>query len=604
MKQAKWAVFFVLATIVFALAGCGGGGGGGGGTATVSGVAAAGAPLVGTVYLKDSSQPPRELSDAINADGSFSFNVDGMKPPFILKAQGTAGGATYTLYSFASGAGVANINPFANLAVAVAAGDANLAALYTTPSAATMQAIAAALARSTTDIQTKLLPLFTLYKATANPISGNCPANHLGLDGVMDMVKVTLAANGTVTLINKQNNAVIYTGSISNFLNGTFSESNIPQPPVVVNVTPATITVNTSGTATFTAAVSNTTNPQVTWSIVEAGGGTITPAGVYTAPSSIGTATTKTYTVKATSVADPTKFDIATVTVTTGPVVTISPTSATLITNETKAFTANVTNSTNTQVTWSVVEAGGGTITPAGVYKAPATAGTYHVKATSAADPTKSATATITVNGVTVTISPASASVTAGGTKSFSATVTGTSNTQVTWSVVEGASGGAITSSGTYSAPAATGTYHVKSTSVADPTKSATATVTVTTAPQPWPIGTWVGPNGFKFTVSQLIISGAANQYSGIIYYPSLTGGSMNVSGTDSMMQILGSSYPSINLSSLSVIAGQTAPPNFTTIEVGLNGPLYFTTSNGTMTITSSNSAYNYLNMNAIFTKQ
>lgn len=51
-----------------------------------------------------------------------------------------------------------------------------------------------------------------------------------------------------------------------------------------------------------------------------------------------------------------------------------------------------------TAVTWSVREgSAGGTVTPAGLYSAPATPGTYHVVATSVADPSKSAAAVVTV---------------------------------------------------------------------------------------------------------------------------------------------------------------------------------------------------------------
>ena len=64
----------------------------------------------------------------------------------------------------------------------------------------------------------------------------------------------------------------------------------------------------------------------------------------------------------------------------------------------------------------------------------------------------------------------------AGGSQGFTATVTGTTNTAVTWS----ASGGTIGTDGSYHAPATGGGYVVRATSVADPTRSATATVMVT----------------------------------------------------------------------------------------------------------------------------
>jgi hypothetical protein len=83
---------------------------------------------------------------------------------------------------------------------------------------------------------------------------------------------------------------------------------------------------------------------------------------------------------------------------------------------------------------------------------------------------------------VVVTADPAAASVAANGTQQFTAFVTNSTNTAVTWSVTEGALGGHVSASGLYTAPAVPGTYHVRAQSVAAPSKSATATVTVTGA--------------------------------------------------------------------------------------------------------------------------
>lgn len=80
---------------------------------------------------------------------------------------------------------------------------------------------------------------------------------------------------------------------------------------------------------------------------------------------------------------------------------------------------------------------------------------------------------------VSVVIAPATASVAPGAIHAFAATVGNTANTAVTWSVQEGAAGGAVSSAGLYTAPAATGTYHVVATSQADASKSAVATVSV-----------------------------------------------------------------------------------------------------------------------------
>ncbi len=158
--------------------------------------------------------------------------------------------------------------------------------------------------------------------------------------------------------------------------------------------------------------------------------------------------------------------------------VSIYPVSAILLTGGTQQFTATVTGSSNTAVTWSATA---GTVSTNGLYTAPATAGTYSVTATSQANSTKSASATVTVNTpavVAVSISPVSAALLTGATQQLTATVTGSSNTAVTWS----ATGGTVSTNGLYTAPATAGTYSVTATSQANSTKSASAAVTVTTS--------------------------------------------------------------------------------------------------------------------------
>jgi chitinase len=95
-------------------------------------------------------------------------------------------------------------------------------------------------------------------------------------------------------------------------------------------------------------------------------------------------------------------------------------------------------------------------------------------------------------SSVIVAIVPASARVVAGKAFDFSATVSGTDDAQVTWTVEEGvaggrvvnrgakADGGTVSSLGVYIAPRTPGTYHLMATSKADPRESASAEVTVT----------------------------------------------------------------------------------------------------------------------------
>jgi hypothetical protein len=207
--------------------------------------------------------------------------------------------------------------------------------------------------------------------------------------------------------------------------------------------------------------------------------------------------------------------------------ITISPTSATVSSGGTQQFTATVTGSSNTAVQWEVNNVAGGntqtgTVSSSGLYTAPTTDATLQVTVTalSSADSTKTANATVTVTPVitppppviTITISPTTATVAGGGTQQFAATVMGTTNTSVTWSV-DGVNGGnntagTVSTDGLYTAPTAAGGHTVTATSVADTTKSASAAVTVITmtiSPQTASIA----PNGTQqFTVT---IAGTSN---------------------------------------------------------------------------------------------
>jgi len=147
-------------------------------------------------------------------------------------------------------------------------------------------------------------------------------------------------------------------------------------------------------------------------------------------------------------------------------------------------YSATVTGTDATKVDWSVVTDGGGSISNTGLYQAPDSPGTYTIMATVDADKSVFATATATVvakPAITISIqSPNPAQCDTGGTLQYAATVTGSSDTKVLWTVVS-SNGGAISSSGLYQAPNTPGTYTIKATADADHTVYATATATVVT---------------------------------------------------------------------------------------------------------------------------
>ena len=102
-----------------------------------------------------------------------------------------------------------------------------------------------------------------------------------------------------------------------------------------------------------------------------------------------------------------------------------------------------------------------------------------------------------------VSLSPSSVNVATGATSQFTASVTGTTNVAVTWSIQEGSTGGTVSSTGLYTASSAAGTYHVIATSNADNSKSATAIVTVIPASATAPV-----INSFTIDASSLATTG------------------------------------------------------------------------------------------------
>jgi len=183
--------------------------------------------------------------------------------------------------------------------------------------------------------------------------------------------------------------------------------------------------------------------------------------------------------------------------------VTVTPNPVSVVQNALQQFTATVTGTSDTSVTWQVNGVVGGnstvgTISTAGLFQAPQTVptpATVTITAISAADGTTSGSAQATIvnssSTVTVTVSSGGASqVYTTTTQQFTATVTGSTNTAVNW-YVEGAPGGnatvgTISASGLYTAPAAVpspATVVIMAVSQADSSAIGTASVMIVTEP-------------------------------------------------------------------------------------------------------------------------
>lgn len=245
MSSGFKAGFMLLLFGVF-MAGCGGGGSADAPATTppvktVSGVAATGAPIVGFAYLKDSASPAVTRGPVtIAADGSFSFDVTGLTAPFILMAEGSVGGQGVKLVSAATGVGTANINPLTNIAVAAATGTTDPASVYSNP--LTYPITQANLDAAIVQIQTMLQSLNTAYSTTANPLTGSYSANHTGLDGILDVVSISLdTTTGGVSVDSKVTGTTIGTADITSGTSGlavidTISSSEVPATTTITDL--------------------------------------------------------------------------------------------------------------------------------------------------------------------------------------------------------------------------------------------------------------------------------------------------------------------------------------------------------------------------------
>jgi hypothetical protein len=193
--------------------------------------------------------------------------------------------------------------------------------------------------------------------------------------------------------------------------------------------------------------------------------------------------------------------------------VTVAPMTGSVLLGNSQTLVATVSNTTDTNVTWSVNGVAGGsastgTISTGGTYTAPAdlpSPAIVQVTAISQADPTKSATAQLTITSdLAITLAPANANVELGSTQAFHPAITsaGHPDTSVRWSLSGAtcpAACGSVDLSGNYTAPGvlpAPATATITAQSVADPAKQASALINITsnftlqvTAPQSVPAG-------------------------------------------------------------------------------------------------------------------
>src|ERR1700733_14993277 len=218
---------------------------------------------------------------------------------------------------------------------------------------------------------------------------------------------------------------------------------------VSLSLSPQNAQVAAGGQLQFVVTVNGTSDSVVIWSVTGAGCGGVTcgminDRGLYTAPATAPSPAT--VTVTAISLADVTASASSTLAIGSPSAVsvTVSPNQVVLATGGRQQFSATVTGTSNTSVTWSVsgigcVGTSCGSISPSGLYTAPNSVPAFSaitVTAVSVANPAKSGSALLIVqsaSSVAVSVTPKSAQVASGGQLQFSASVSGSTNPAVVW---------------------------------------------------------------------------------------------------------------------------------------------------------------------------
>ena len=311
--------------------------------------------------------------------------------------------------------------------------------------------------------------------------------------------------------------ALLATGAWTSGCGGGGAAAPPPPPPpsITVSVTPASGSVLLGNQMMMTATVANAIDTSVSWSVNNVAGGnssvgTITVAGVYTAPPDLPSPAT--VQITATSHADTTKSGTARMTITSDISLALTPNPASVELGAVQAFQATVTSSghPDTTLRWSLSGASCpsacGAVNTSGLFTAPGilpSPANITLTAQSVADPSQqvSAAATITSNFALQLSAPPS--VPAGASATIVATLTPQPNsnpsTGLSWSLsgagcsgsscgvlsvttTQSSGGSSIADSATYTAPGTApspNTVTVTVTPQADPSKKAQASIAI-----------------------------------------------------------------------------------------------------------------------------
>jgi hypothetical protein len=195
-------------------------------TLTLSGTVAAGAPLVGTLEVKDSKGATKQA--LVDDDGHYQLGLKGLTFPLLLRASGVVGGRRVVLCSAATSTdagGTVNVTPLTDLIVAKvatqAAEDFYAQPDYTRLTDAYLDEARVMVTQHLAPVMDELTDQSLDLRRTA------FAADHTGLDAVLDVVEVDVDPEARTALIRD----IVNGSSVLDDLTRMQDHTPLPTPP-------------------------------------------------------------------------------------------------------------------------------------------------------------------------------------------------------------------------------------------------------------------------------------------------------------------------------------------------------------------------------------
>lgn len=181
----------------------------------VIGTAATGAALFGQIDVSNGSQQKNFLSDK---KGKFQLgSLDDLELPAIVKAQGSAAGGSYTLYSLITEeqkqAGIVNATPFTQLVLSRITG-VDAETIFANPTAYQSQFTVEKINNAQAELKSVLENLLKAAGINTNELDFfNSPfdADYTGIDAVLDMIEVDFSSSVQAVLTYKADRSLTAT---------------------------------------------------------------------------------------------------------------------------------------------------------------------------------------------------------------------------------------------------------------------------------------------------------------------------------------------------------------------------------------------------------